>query len=443
MSSIWKNELLEKIQSKKAVIGIIGLGYVGSGLADLVLEKEFRVIGLERTKKKAHRVIHKKNFTTTTDPSLLQHCDIVIICIQTPIYEDKTPNLEFLKHASKQVAHYLRKGQLITIESSINPGITRHTVLPVLEESQLMPEEDFFLAFSPERIDPGNTEFSLGEIPKVVSGLGNDSLTLVQAFYEKLFTQVVPVSSLETAEMVKIFENTFRLINISLVNELKEYTQAIDVDMWEVIRAASTKPFGFMPHFPSPGVGGHCIPVDPFYVYYDAKKRGIELSLIAKSGEINDKQPYIVVENSLTILQSTEGKNTNTPLESDMVVQFSQKNIGIKGGIRNMSKKTYRILLIGVAYKPNIDDTRESAAAHIWDLFEKLGHQVSYYDPYVPMYKDKISVKLSEDVLTNHDIYIIVTNHSAIDYSYLAAFGKPIVDTRHAYPKQLSNIYYV
>lgn len=456
--SYWAKRLEEKIISHEVTIGIIGLGYVGSALAELILQKDFSVIGFEKSKN--HEIPYAERYTAlTTDTSRLKECDIVVICVQTPIHADKTPNLEFLQKATEEIGSYLRRGQLITIESSINPGVTRAVILPYLEASGLTPEEDFFLSFSPERIDPGNKEFHLDEIPKVVSGLGTTSLQLIKIFYEKIFKTVVPVSSLETAEMVKIFENTFRLINISLVNELKEYTDTIGIDMWEVINAAASKPFGFMPHYPSPGVGGHCIPVDPFYLYNDAEKKGVHVDMIHTAGVINDRQPVRVVEHTLQIMDKNTKeiyakKNTEEPisLTPQLFSPHFYKNPmtmqGIKGGaqylqVTDIEKRKYKILLIGITYKPDIDDIRESAALRIWDLFEEKGHSVSYHDPYVDAIRDTKSLPLTQEILEGQDIFVIVTNHQNIDYTYLTTFNKPIVDTRHVYKQKLPNIYYV
>ncbi|HEX9058813.1 MAG TPA: UDP binding domain-containing protein, partial [Clostridia bacterium] len=284
-------------------------------------------------------------------------------------------------------------------------------------------------------------------------------LQLIKIFYEKIFKTVVPVSSLETAEMVKIFENTFRLINISLVNELKEYTDTIGIDMWEVINAAASKPFGFMPHYPSPGVGGHCIPVDPFYLYNDAEKKGIRIDMIHTAGVINDKQPVRVVEHTLQIMdkntqemytkKNTEESISLTPqLFSPHFYKNPMTMQGIKGGsqyvqVTDIEKRKYKILLIGITYKPDIDDIRESAALKIWNLFEEKGHVVSYHDPYVDSIRDTTSLPLTEELLEGQDIFVIVTNHQNIDYTYLTTFNKPIVDTRHVYKQKLPNIYYV
>lgn len=466
MVSQWVTQLQEKISSRNAVVGIIGLGYVGAPLAELINKKGFTVIGFERNEKRRKEITQRlPHMQIALNNRELETCDIIVICIQTPIHEDKTPNLDFLLLACAQVAKHLRKGQMITIESSIHPGVTRNIVLPILQKKNMHVGNDFFLAFSPERIDPGNATFFLENIPKIVSGADVHSLELIAAFYKKIFTSIIPVSSLETAEMVKIFENTFRLINISLVNEIKEYTDTIGVDMWEVVKAASTKPFGFMPHYPGPGIGGHCIPVDPFYLFDDAKKRGIILQFIQRAGEINDTIPSKVVGHALEIMHSKqaqkqsvvsiEGQGTDGFIHPLRQVRLYTKQItahengykGLKGGMHTMAQASqdapYRILLIGISYKPNVDDLRESPAIKIWELFEKYGHHVSYHDPYIPEARGVLSVPLSKDTLSGHDMYVIVTNHANIDYPYLASFGKPIIDTRHAYEQQLPNIYYV
>jgi len=259
--------LSEKIASKKALIGIVGMGYVGSSLASLVSDAEFNTIGFVRKTEKAKRINKTKNIRlkATTDTKLLKTCDIILVCVQTPIHTDKKPDLHFLKNAVLQISQYLHDGQLIVIESSVPVGTTKTIILPLLQKNGPKQNKDFFLAYSPERVDPANKEFVLKEIPKVVAGLDKNSKDLALMFYQSIVKKVVPVSSIETAEMVKLTENTFRLVNISFVNELADYTESLGIDIWEVIKSASTKPFGFLAHYPGPGVGGDCIPVVPFF----------------------------------------------------------------------------------------------------------------------------------------------------------------------------------
>ncbi len=426
------DELLQLIISKKSLVGIIGLGYVGSEFSQIVAKNNFQVIGYDFSKLKTSNINKQNipNLSAQTDMSSLTKCDIVIVCVQTPIDENKNPDLSFVKNAIETIMAFHSKKQLIILESSVATGTTRQVVLPLLEETGLTLGEDFFLAFSPERIDPGNKTYPVDEIPKIVSGVDEPSLELITAFYKQIFKQVVPVSSPETAEMVKLFENTFRLINISLVNELTEYTKSWGINLWEVINAAATKPFGFLAHYPGPGIGGHCIPVDPFYLFDDARKRGIQLRLIEAAGVINDLQPQKVVKSAYEIVEPTF-------IPALSFSELSQQNkissipIGQKGGKSQTKKRN--VLLIGLAYKPDIDDMRESSSLKVWELFENDGWGVSYHDPYIPLFREKESQELSEDVLSKQDLIIILTNHTSIDYQKLASYGKPILDTRHVF----------
>ncbi len=441
--------LLEKIKTKKIIVGIVGLGYVGSYLAALIVKKGIETIGFDISQKRVDtlKLQGKKLLRATTDMSLLRDCDVILICVQTPVDENKLPDLRFLIAATEQTAAFLRKGQLVIVESSIATGTTRNVVFPLLEKVGLVHGSDYFLAFSPERVDPGNKNFTLDQIPKVVSGLDGLSLQLTVVFYEQIMKQVVPVTSLETAEMVKLVENTFRLVNISLVNELSVYAKSWNVDMWEVIKAAATKPFGFMPHYPSPGVGGHCIPIDPFYLFEDAKKRGVYLSLIDTAGKINDAQPKKVVQRAIEILKgqkvfdkklSETGARILRMFRMRPVLNLAQQTFplaGQKGGksLAVRKKGKHNILLVGLSYKPDVDDVRESPALHIWRMLEKSGCSVAYHDPHVPLYKGTASQSLTPDVLDQQDLIIIVTNHSMVDYAKLASQGIPVLDTRNAY----------
>lgn len=407
--------LSKKIASKKAVVGIMGMGYVGSALAELITGVGFNTLGFVRRLEKAANINKEKNkkLKATTNISLLKTCDIILVCVQTPIYKDKTPDLRFLKKAILQISKYLRKGSLIIIESSVPVGTTRNILLPILQKTNLKPCTEFFLAYSPERVDPGNKEFRLKDIPKVVAGLDKNSKDLTFMFYQQMIKKAVPVSSLETAEMVKLFENTFRLVNISFVNELADYTKSLGVNIWEVILAAKTKPFGFLAHYPGPGVGGDCIPVVPYYILDNAKRRGISLKLIEQAGKINDRQPQKVVKRALKIMSLTNDK-----------------------------KKKYKVLLVGLSYKPDVDDVRESPALRIWQILKGYGVSVSYHDPFVPNMNGLSSKQLSKDVVAKHDMVIITTDHSNIEYLRLALYNRPILDTRNVYKdKKLPNVY--
>lgn len=406
--------LSKKITLKKASVGVIGMGYVGMALAQTIANAGFSVLGFVRKKEKANKINNQKikRIKATTNPSLFATCDIILVCVQTPIHVNKKPNLSFLKKAVQQVSKYLRKGQLVVIESSVPVGTTRNMILPLLQKTAFVAGVDFFLAYSPERVDPGNKKFALKDIPKVVSGFDKKSKDLVAKFYSNVLKKVVPVSSLETAEMVKLLENTFRLVNISFVNELADYTKSLGVNIWEVLSAAKTKPFGFLAHYPGPGVGGDCIPVVPYYILNDAKKRGVNLKLVEQAGKINDEQPRKVVKLALGVLKKTK------------------------------PKKKHKILLVGVSYKPDVNDIRESPAIRIWEILKRRGISVSYHDPFVPRLNGYSSKNLSREVIKQHDIIVIVTNHSNIKYHKLLRFKKPILDTRNVFKNhEHSNVY--
>ena len=407
--------LSELISSRRAVIGIVGVGYVGGALARESANAGFHVIGFTRNINRANRINQEgiRNLTITIDIKKLSECNVICICVPTPIHEDKLPDLEPLQSSVQKIVQYMQKGTLVIVESTIAPGTTRNFVLPILETSGYSKEKDFFLSFSPERVDPGNVKFNLKNTPKVVSGLSRKSVELTIKFYQSFVERVVPVSSLEAAEMSKILENTFRFVNISLMNELLDYTNKIGVDMWEVISASSTKPYGFMPHYPGPGIGGHCIPVDPYYLLDDARKHGVKLSLLEQTGLINDAQPHKVVNKTLFILKEKNGhKHSNSAL------------------------------IIGLAYKENIDDKRESPSLKIWELLQNNKVKVSYHDPYVSRYKDTESEEISELSLQKKDIIIIVTPHKCINYEMLMSSRKPIIDTRNVLKDYISpNIY--
>lgn len=398
--------LKDKIKNRKAIVGIIGMGYVGEALADLVVKAGYKTIGFVRDEYKVKKINDKKipNLKGSTDQGKLYECDVVLVCVQTPIHTDKKPDLSYIKAATEQVRENIREGQLIVIESSIAPGTTRKIVYPILEKSGLHAGEGYFLSFSPERVDPGNPNFTLDQIPKVVAGIDEGSLNVAKEFYATILKRVVPVSSLEAAELVKILENTYRLVNISLVNEISEYSKKINVDIWEVINAAATKPFGFMPHYPGPGIGGHCIPVDPYYLIDDARERGIRLRLVEEAGKVNDTQPVKVVKKAITILNQSSKKSA-----------------------------IQKVLLIGISYKPDIDDPRESPALKIWKLFEEKGIKVSFHDPYINQVNGVLSTELSLKTLGEHDIVIITTNHSNVDYEMLISTHMPVLDTRNVY----------
>lgn len=395
-------DLSKKIFNHSARVSVVGIGYVGSHIAETTSSAGFTTIGIDIDDAKVER-INSQNaplFTASANFASTQACDIVVIAVQTPLTENQTPNLEFLKSAVSELTKYLHTGQLIILESSVAPGTTRNVVLPILVGSGLIAGEDFFLSFSPERIDPGNRSITFAEIPKVVSGLEPVSLTYACQFYSQLVKKVVPVTSLETAEMTKILENTFRLVNISLVNELTTYTQHLGINMWEVVDAAATKPYGFLPHYPGPGVGGDCIPVLPHHLLASARDRGVKLPLVNAATKVNTRQPQKVAAIARKVLN---GKR----------------------------RRESQILLVGVAYKADVADIRESAALRLWELLTKQGMRVSYHDPLVPQYNGASSQPLTPRLIQEQDLTIITTAHSRVDYDLLVKAGRPILDTRN------------
>ena len=423
--------LLTKIKSKKAVIGIIGLGYVGLPLAFAFRKKKFKVIGFDIDQKKINSLdegksflshisdkdISKMNlkngFTSTTDFSRLTEVDAIIICVPTPLSKFKKPDLEPVYQTGKTVSKYLKKGQIVVLESSTYPGTTNPELKNILERSGLSSGKDFYLAYSPEREDPGNKNFSTSIIPKIVGADDLKTSKLVFELYKQVISKVVEVSSTQVAEAAKLTENIFRSVNIALVNELKVIYDEMGIDVWEVIEAASTKPFGFMPFYPGPGLGGHCIPIDPFYLTYKAKEFGINTKFIELAGEINTNMPNIVI-NKLTYALS----------------EFMNKSI-------NKSK----ILIIGMAYKKDVDDMRESPSLILYELLQKYGAHVDYHDDYVkqipPTREHKNleglkSVKLSSSNLKKYDALLISTDHSYINYKFLSKNSDLIIDTRNA-----------
>ncbi len=420
-------EFLKKIEEKKTEVGIIGLGYVGLPLAREFLKNGFKVKGFDIDEEKVKRLKRgesyigyvksdfikrhlNKSFSVTSDLSKLSEPDILIVCVPTPVGKHNEPDLSFLKNTAETIARYMRKGQLIIIESTTYPGTTEEEILPILSKTSLKVGEDFFLGYSPEREDPGNKKFSTADIPKIVSGVTERCLLLVDRLYRKVVVKTVPVRSPKIAEAAKLLENIYRAVNIALVNELKIVFERMGIDIWEVIEAAKTKPFGFQPFYPGPGLGGHCIPIDPFYLTWKAKEYGVYTRFIELAGQINTSMPYYVVDKTIRAL--------------------NERGIPVKGA---------KILIIGVAYKPDVDDDRESPAYVIMDLLEKEGAIVDYHDPYIPKthpgrrYKKiKESVILKEDTVSSYDCIIIVTNHSNVDYEMLRKSSKLIIDTRNA-----------
>lgn len=422
-------KLLDALRQKTAKVGVIGLGYVGLPLANLFHQKGFRVVGFDIDTRKVDALKAGKSyighipdsrvaeltadgrFEPTTDFSKIKDVDTVSICVPTPLNEYREPDLSFIESTGRAIAPHIRAGQLIVLESTTYPGTTKEVLQPILESvSGLRAGTDFFLAYSPEREDPGNPNFSTSTIPKVVGGIDAESQAIAVTLYEQGATKVVPVSSMEVAEACKILENTYRAVNIALVNEMKVLFDRMGLSVWEVIDAAKTKPFGFQAFYPGPGLGGHCIPIDPFYLTWLAKRYGLNTRFIELAGEVNSKMPTYVVEQVMRGLNRA-GKAVN----------------GAKVGI------------IGIAYKKDVDDPRESPAFEIIEELLQLGADLSYHDPHIPqmpkMRKHDLhmaSQKLTPEYLAGLDCVLIVTDHSAVDWKLVVQHGRLIVDPRNA-----------
>jgi UDP-N-acetyl-D-glucosamine dehydrogenase len=426
----WVSSIVECFKARTATIGIIGLGYVGLPLACTVANKGFRVVGFDIDSLKVGQINDGQSYikyikadeiaalrragrlAATCDFSRLGDVDAVIVCVPTPLTRQREPDLTFVIQTADAIAPHLRRGQLVVLESTTYPGTSRDVLRPILERGGLRSGRDFFLAYSPEREDPGNAHFSTAAIPRVVGGDGPDALRLACALYDEVVTHTVPVSSLEAAEAVKLTENIFRSVNIALVNELKTVFEAMGIDVWEVIEAAKTKPFGYMPFYPGPGLGGHCIPIDPFYLTWKAREYGIATRFIELAGEVNTAMPQRIVDRTIEALNERAAR----------------------------APKGSRILMIGVAYKKNVDDTRESPAFRIMELLEKRGASVSFHDPMVseiprsrehPEFAGRRSVPLSQEVVSKFDAAIICTDHDGVDYRGLIDWSGLVIDTRN------------
>lgn len=423
---------IERVKAKDAVIGIIGLGYVGLPLAMAYVRNGYKVQGFDVDKTKVDTLMrgesyikHLSNddtkkmvdgglFSATTDFDRLSEPDAILICVPTPLNAYREPDLSYVEKTVEAIGTRLRKGQLVVLESTTYPGTTDEIIAPRLAElSKLDPNHDFGVAYSPEREDPGNPNFSTSTIPKVVGGTSGDALQMGVALYSAAVDQVVPVNDTRTAEAVKLTENIFRLVNIALVNELKTIYDEMDIDVWDVIRAADTKPFGFMAFWPGPGLGGHCIPIDPFYLTWKARAYGNPTRFIELAGEINKSMPRYVI----------------TRLAESMNIKLGK---ALKGS---------RILVVGLSYKPNIDDLRESPTIELMERLEMHGAHVEFHDPYVPVVpyihehpelEGRKSFDLTDDSLASFDAVLISTNHSNIDYEQIVSCTPLTVDTRNA-----------
>ena len=420
--------LLFRIRSGTVRVGIIGLGYVGLPLARAFAERGIAVLGFDVDPVKVDKLnigqsyighipdsiieqIRAQGFEATTQFERLDESDVIIVCVPTPLTDAREPDLTYIVKSTQAIARRLRPGHLIVLESTTYPGTTRQVVLPLLTATGMEPGHDFFLAFSPEREDPGNPQFSAPTIPKVVGGLDPASLELATAIYGKVVVQVIPVSSPEVAEACKILENTYRAINIALVNELKVLYDRMGINVWEVIDAARSKPFGFQAFYPGPGLGGHCIPIDPFYLTWVARKYGMATRFIELAGEINTAMPAYVV--------------------SRVVDALNEQSKPVKGS---------SITLLGMAYKKDVDDPRESPGFELMDLLLRKGAVVHYNDPHIPRlpamrhypHLRMASQELTPEFLRSQDCVLIATNHSAYDWPWIAEHASLIVDTRNA-----------
>jgi UDP-N-acetyl-D-glucosamine dehydrogenase len=440
-------ELLSKIKNKKAVIAVIGMGYVGLPLALEFADKGFKTIGfdIDETKipvlnagksyikhikvEKIRKAVDANKFEATSDFSRLPDTDAIIICVPTPLNEHREPDMSFIENSGKVIAKYLRAGQFVSLESSTYPGTTEEILLPLFENAPITQSavgskqssrskkfvvgKDFFLAFSPEREDPNNPKYSTATIPKVVGGVTPECLEIALAIYNHVIVNTVPVSSPRTAEATKLLENIYRSINIALVNELKMVFERMDIDIWEVVEAASTKPFGFQPFYPGPGLGGHCIPIDPFYLTWKAREYDVSTKFIELAGEINTYMPYYVVEKAADAL--------------------------------NKQKKSLngsKVLILGAAYKKDIDDMRESPSLKLIELLHEHGAEVDYNDPYVSKLPKTrkynyvmSSVDITKENLAKYDLILLSTDHTNYDYNFINEHSKLILDTRNAFKK--------
>ena len=428
-------ELVNKINNKSAKVGVIGLGYVGLPLSMEFALKGFSTTGFDVDEKKIEfikkgrsyikhideekigRAIQGNKLDVTTDFSRLTESDAIIICVPTPLNEHREPDMSYVESTARTISKYLRKGQLITLESTTYPGTTEEILLPLFEKAESAGDngfevgKDFYLAFSPEREDPNNPKYSTSTIPKVVGGVTENCLKVAKALYDHVIVETVPVSSPRAAEATKLLENIYRSVNIALVNELKMVFDRMDIDIWEVVRAASTKPFGYTPFYPGPGLGGHCIPIDPFYLTWKAREFEINTKFIELAGEINTYQPYYVVEKSMEVLNKHK-----KPLNGS------------------------KVLILGASYKKDIDDMRESPTLKLIEIFKDRGAEVFYSDPFVPvLFKTRKydyelnSVDISNDSIKEYDLVVVSTDHTNFDYRMIAENAKLIIDTRNAF----------
>jgi UDP-N-acetyl-D-glucosamine dehydrogenase len=422
--------LRDRLSQRRATVGVCGMGYVGLPLAAAAAKAGHGVIGFDIDEAKIELLnrgqsyidavkshdladfIAQGLFKASSDFTELAHCDVIVVCVPTPLSKQREPDLTFVETTSRTIAKNLRKGQLVIVESTTYPGTTEDVVKPLLEAGGLKSGTDFLLGFSPEREDPGNKEFGTASIPKIIAGDGEIATALMHEFYGSFVARIVPVSTTQTAEAVKLTENIFRAVNIALVNELKVIYSAMGIDIWEVIEAAKTKPFGFMPFYPGPGLGGHCIPIDPFYLTWKSREFELPTRFVELAGEINLSMPHYVVEKLALALDQHAG----------------------------LALGRSKVLIIGVAYKRNVADIRESPSLKLMELLEARGTAVAYHDPHVPeipktrqygFLKGIKSVHVDEDTISRYDAVLIATDHDDIDYGLIGRAAKLVVDTRN------------
>ena len=417
--------LEEKLRNKSARVGIVGLGYVGLPLAMAFSEAGFKVLGFDIQQKRVNLVNQcrsyiadvssdrlsairvKKLLEATTDQSKLGEVDVICICVPTPLTKTKDPDLSYVIRESEEISQHLQPGQLVVLESTTYPGTTKEVILPILERSGLKVGSDFYLAYSPERVDPGNEKYGIRNTPKLVGGIDSQSAKLAELLYRQVAEAVVSVSCPEVAEMSKVFENVFRIVNIALVNELAQLCEKMGISVWEVIDAASTKPFGYMPFYPGPGIGGHCIPLDPYYLANKAREYDFHTRFIELAAEINEQMPYHITSRIMESLNA-----------------------------RGRSLNGARVLVLGVAYKKDVEDLRESTSLKLIQLLQEKGAKVSYNDPYISKIQlsegTLTSVELTEESLSSADCVVIATDHSCYDLEQIATRSKLVFDTRGA-----------
>ena len=423
----FKTNLIKKINQKKILIGVIGLGYVGLPLSILLAKKKFDIIGFDKDSKKIKSINSKKSYIDRIKNSEIEilkkrgqftdkfdkisKCDVIIICVPTPLKKRNTPDLSFIKTTINSIKKNLKKGQLLVLESTSYPGTTREEIIKKINKD-LKPGKNFFVGFSSERINPGFNENTIDKVPKVVSGYSKNCLDVISNFYQKSFQKIVKSKSLEIAEFSKLLENIYRAVNIGFINEMKFIADKMNIDIFEILKVASTKPFGFRPFHPGPGIGGHCIPIDPHYLYWKAKKRGVNANFIKLSAETNSS-----------------------------VIKFIFKKIKKILNLNDLNKKNSKILIIGLAYKRNVDDLRESSSVDLIKILKKNNfNKIDYFDPYVKFGFSlngfrftKKSIKLNSQNLKKFDIVIIMTDHDILDYKFIYKYSKIIIDCRGRY----------